>query len=192
MNIELSWDLFIFVFFIIIVAYSFIIGRDNTLKVILGTYVAALAADAAGSLFAAYFGGSAFFVNLLKLAAVNGDSEATVFVKVTVFVVLVILFAVRGAFEVSTAGDRSAAVRLILSIVYAIMSAGLIISTILVFVSGVSFIGGGNPDTTNALLADIAGKSQLISTMLSTSYFWFFVPAFTFLIQSLKTTSPGE
>ena len=52
MNIELSWDLFVLVFFVVIMAYSLIIGRDNTLKVILGTYVAALTADAAGNLFA--------------------------------------------------------------------------------------------------------------------------------------------
>jgi len=30
-------------------AYNLIIGRDNTLKVILGTYVAGFAADALGS-----------------------------------------------------------------------------------------------------------------------------------------------
>ncbi len=53
MNIQLTWDLFILVFFVVIVAYSLIIGRGNTLKVILGTYVAALAADAFGNIFGA-------------------------------------------------------------------------------------------------------------------------------------------
>lgn len=188
MNIQLSWDLFVLVFFVVIVAYSFIIGRDNTLKVILGTYVAALAADAAGNLFAGYFSGSVLFTNILKMAEVNSDSEATVFVKVLVFVILVILFAVRGAFQVQTTDDRSAAVRLVLAIIYAVMSAGLILSIILVFISGVSFIGGGSPDTTTTLLWEISSKSRMIKTLLDSSYFWFFIPAIAFLIHSLYST----
>ena len=51
MDIKLSWDLFIAVFFIIIVAYSFIIGLNGTIKVILGTYIAIVCADAIGLIF---------------------------------------------------------------------------------------------------------------------------------------------
>ncbi|MFA5948621.1 MAG: hypothetical protein WC806_06715, partial [Candidatus Gracilibacteria bacterium] len=147
MNIQLSWDLFVLVFFIVIVAYSFIIGRDNTLKVIVGTYIAMIAADSLGNLFGASFSGSPIFMKMLESASVSTDQEAIVFVKVLVFVVMVILFAVRGAFSVRTVDDKSPIIKIIFSVVYAGLSAGLIISVILVFVSGVSFIGGGNEDT---------------------------------------------
>lgn len=188
MNIQLSWDLFILVFFIIIVAYSFIIGRDNTLKVVLGTYVAALAADATGSLFGVSFKGSPMFLQLLSFASVGTESEAVVFVKVLVFVALVILFAVRGAFEVSTTDDRSATVRIILSFIYAVMSAGLIISVILVFISGVSFVGGGAEATTTSALWNLSAQSALIKSMLNYTYLWFSLPALVFLIHSLYST----
>lgn len=186
MNITLSWDLFILVFFIVIIAYSFIIGRDNTLKVILGTYVSMIAADTGGSLFGQYFSGSALFMKLLKFAAVGNEQEAVIFTKVAIFVVFVILFAVRGAFEVNTVADRSAPIRLVLSAIYAVMSAGLIISAILVFVSGVSFVGGG-AETTDAGLWDIYNKSHLVRTMVRNSYLWFSLPALSFLIHSLYT-----
>mgnify|MGYP001617800613 CR=1 FL=1 len=189
MQITLSWDLFVLVFFVVIVAYSFIIGRDNTLKVILGTYVAALAADASGSLFAQYFGGSALFGDILNLMQLGDETQVAVFIKVLVFVILVILFAVRGAFNVNTSDDSSAVVRLGVGVIYAVLSAGLIVSVILVFVSGVTFIGGGNPETTTTALSVITNQSPLIKTMLANAYVWFALPAFAFLIDSLTTKS---
>jgi hypothetical protein len=187
MDIQLSWDLFIIVFFVVIVAYSFIIGRDNTLKVILGTYVAALAADSAGNIFQKYFAGSEAFNKILKFADLSADEEAVVFVKVIVFISLVILFAVRGAFFVETSDDRSVIIRMILTALYACLSAGLIVSVILVFVSGISFIGGGSAETTGTALWEIYSQSQLIRLMVGNSYFWFSVPALAFLIHSLHT-----
>jgi len=187
MNINLSWDLFVIVFFVIIMAYSLIIGRDNTLKVILGTYVAALAADAVGNLFGIYFSGSEIFMKLLRMATVNTDQEAVIFVKVLIFVIFVILFAVKGAFEVRTSDDSSPVVRMGMTIVYAVMSAGLVISVILAFVSGVSFIGGGSTETVGAALLPIYSKSALIRSMVQSMYMWFFVPAVAFLVHSFYT-----
>lgn len=189
MNLQLSWDLFIIVFFVVIVAYSLIIGRDNTLKVILGTYVAALAADAGGNLFGKYFSGSAAFNKILSFAQLGSEDQAVIFSKVLLFVTLVILFAVKGAFYVETADERSAPVRMVLSIVYAIMSAGLVISIILVFVSGVSFVGGGNMETTGSALWEIYNKSALVRSIVGNSYLWFSVPALAFLIHSFYSHS---
>lgn len=186
MNIVLSWDLFVIVFFVVIVSYSFIIGRDNTLKVILGTYVAMIAADAGGNLFADYFGGSQMFMKLLNFASVGNEHEAMVFVKVILFVILVILFAVKGAFEVDTVDDRSALIRLVLSVVYAVMSAGLIISAVLVFISGVSMVSGGNFADGTALWG-IYDASEFIRSIVNNSHLWFSLPALSFLIHSLYT-----
>ncbi len=186
MDIRLSWDLFVLVFFVIIVSYSFIIGRDNTLKVILGSYVAALSADACGNLFGKYFSGSEMFVKILKFASLGTEAEAVIFVKVLVFIAMVILFSVRGAFHVETVDDRSVTIRFLLSGIYAVMSAGLIISTILVFVSGVSFISGVIQDNGSSLWP-IYNQSSFIRSIVSNSHFWFSVPALSFLIHSLYT-----
>ena len=187
MDINLSWDLFVVVFFVIIMAYSFIIGRDNTLKVILGTYVAALASDAVGNLFGKYFAGSEIFARLMKMATIGNEAEAIIFVKVMIFVTLVILFAVRGAFIVETDDDGSPLIRMLMTIVYAVMSAGLIISTILAFVSGISFIGGGSPETVSTALWPIYNSSQLIRAMVENTYLWFALPGLAFLVHSLYT-----
>ncbi|MFC1615773.1 hypothetical protein ACFL21_01415 [Patescibacteria group bacterium] len=185
MDITLSWDLFVIVLFVVIVAYSFIIGRDNTLKVILGTYISALAADAIGNLFGLYFAGSALFMKILSMASVSSEGEAIIFVKVLVFVGLVILFAVKGAYRIKTHKDSSSIVRLVVTIFYSCMSAVLIITALLTFVSGVSFIGGGNAQTTSVALWWINNQSQVIRTIINYSYFWFAIPALSFLFHSL-------
>lgn len=183
MNIVLSWDLFVVVFFVVIVAYSFIIGRDNTLKVILGTYVAMIASDATGNMVQEYFTGSPIFLKFLEYAMVGNEVEAVIFLKVLVFVILVILFAVRGAFYVETVDDRSALVRLGLSVTYAVLSAGLIISTILVYISGISFIGGDSG--ANLALWNLYNQSNMIRSIVLYSHLWFSIPALAFLIHSL-------
>lgn len=187
MDIHLSWDLFIVVFFVVIVAYSLIIGRDNTLKVILGTYVAALTADAAGSFFGKYFSGSALFVQLLKFASLGTESAAVIFLKVLIFVSLVILFAVKGAFFVQTTSDRSGPIRFIISCLYAVMSAGLIVSVVLVFVSGVAFVGGTGAQSTGTAIWSMYNQSGLVKSIVLNSYFWFAAPALAFLVQSIYT-----
>ena len=184
MNIQLTWDLFILVFFVVIVAYSLIIGRGNTLKVILGTYVAALAADAFGNIFGASLAGSPLFGEMLTSTSMASEPEAIVFIKVLAFVGLIILFAVKGAFEVNTDETKPAAIRLILSFIYAALSAGLIISVILVFMSGVSFVGGGSTETTTTALWGLSNQSRLIGMILNNIYIWFAVPALAFVFHS--------
>jgi len=50
MNIDLSWDLLIIVVFAFVIGYSFIVGINRTLKIIIGVYLASLAADSIGNL----------------------------------------------------------------------------------------------------------------------------------------------
>ena len=58
MEINLSWDLFVIVFFTVIIAYTFIIGRNQSIKVIISTYIAILAADGVSNLIDLYFLGA--------------------------------------------------------------------------------------------------------------------------------------
>lgn len=185
MDIRLSWDLFILVFLVIIISYSLIIGRDSTLKVIIGSYIAAIAADASGNIFGEYFAGSTFFMNILKMASVSSEYEAIILVKVLVFVTMVILFAVKGAFEVETSSDSSKIVQLVLSFIYSLMSAGLILSVVLAFVSGISLVGAGELTSTQSMLGDLVERSRMIGFIVNNIYMLFAIPALTFLLHSL-------
>jgi len=68
------------------------------------------------------------------------------------------------------------------------MSEGLVIWVILDFVSGVSFVGGGSPETTGTALWNLYNQSELIRSILSNAYLWFSLPAIAFLIHSFYST----
>ncbi len=180
MNLNLSWDLFILVFFAVVVAYSFIIGRNQTLKVILGTYMAILCADGFGNLFGKYFVSSDAFLKLMKIFAVTSGDQAVVFFKVLVLLLFIVLIAVRGLFHVDAEDNRPLSLRLIILLLMGLMSAGLIISTVLVFVSGASLIGAGTG--ANNILSDVYQSSRLVRMMLDYSNLWFFLPGFSFIL----------
>ena len=183
MDLQLSWDLFIVVFFVIVVAYSLIIGRDNTIKVILGTYVAVVCADAIGGLFAHYMGGTMMFLQFAKEASLESVDEAVIFSKVLIFLLMVILFAVRGAFAVCTSNTRGI-VGLVAHLFYAFCSAGLIVSSVLVLVSGVSLLGGGG--VVSEALSQLTAESYLALNLVYYSNFFFAIPAIAFLLHGLQ------
>ncbi len=180
MNLHLSWDLFILVFFAVVVAYSFIIGRNQTLKVILGTYVSILCADGLGNLFARYLAPSQAFLRFMKLFAVGSEDQAIIFFKVLIFLVLIVLISIRGMFQVESEEHGSMSVRIIVLFLLGLMSAGLMMSTVLVFISGSSLIGtditGGN------ILLEVYNDSRLVRIMVDFANVWFFLPGIAFII----------
>lgn len=181
MDLRLSWDLFVVVFFVIITAYSLIIGKDNTVKVIIGTYISLVCADAIGELIGHYFMGTEMFVLMTKEARLESTAEALIFLKVLMFVILIILFAVRGAFSVGTSRGNGAS-SLLLHLFYAACSAGLIVSTILILISGVSVVGGGG--TVSEALKSLSQQSVMVNNIVYYHKFFFAVPAVAFLVHS--------
>lgn len=141
MNLHLSWDLFILVFFAVVIAYSFIIGRNQTLKVILGTYVAILCADGIGNIFAKYFVSSKAFLKVLSFFSIGNEQQAVAYFKVLILLVLIVFIAVRGLFQVEASVDGPPAARFAELITLGVLSGGLMISAVLVFTSGASLIG---------------------------------------------------
>jgi len=178
--LHLSWDLFILVFFAVVIAYSFIIGRNQTLKVILGTYVSILCADGLGNLFAKYLAPSQAFLRLMKLFAVTSEDQSIVFFKVLIFLVLIVLIAVRGMFEVNSEEHGSTPIRIVTLFILGLMSAGLMMSTVLVFISGASLIGSDISGTN--ILADVYNDSRLVRIMLDFANIWFFLPGLAFIV----------
>ena len=102
MDIRLSWDLFVLVFFGIVIAYSFIIGRNQTLKVIIACYMAILSADGLGNIFKQYI-----FPAMPSLQSGTEADTALIFLKIFVFVLAIVLIAIKGGFYVDIMFERS-------------------------------------------------------------------------------------
>lgn len=171
MDIRLSWDLFIIVFFAVIIAYSFIIGKDRTLKVVIGTYLAILTADGLGNLFQQYL--------LPSIPSLQGDmgDQALILLKIIVFIAVIVVIAVKGSFSVSILSNKALATKVFATFLFGFLNAGLIVSTILVFISGFSFVNGfyGMMTTTSFYY-----ESELVRMMVDNYNIWFALPAIAF------------
>lgn len=182
--LKLSWDLFIVVIFAVIITYSFIIGKTNTLKVIIGSYIAILTADGLGNLFKQYLLTSNKVLAFLNFFGVDGEDKTIILVKVLVFIAAIIILSIKGSFEIQSSVAKHGVVGLILNLIFGFLSAGLVISTLLIYASGASFVGG-TVSMINNTLATAYGESQMVKLMIDNYNLWFALPAVSFLAISL-------
>lgn len=188
-QINLSWDLFILAFFGVVTAYSFIIGRSQTLKIITSTYVAILCSDALGNLFAVHLATSEPFLRFMRLFAVGDADQATAFFKVLVLIAIVVVVAVRGLFDFDVTDDQPLTIRLGITLILGVLSAGLMISAILIFTSGNSLVA--NMVMEPNALTQIYSQSRMVRILLDFRNMWFFLPGLAMILLSLfqKKTS---
>lgn len=182
--LKLSWDLFVTVVFGVIMAYSFIIGKENTLKVIIGSYIAILTADGLGNLFKQYALTSKEFVQFIKFFGLGGEDTTMILVKVLVFILAIVIISIKGGFEIRGGAGHHGVLGLIMTLIFGFLSAGLVISTLLIYVSGASFVGGTVSIINNTLAAAYA-ESDMVKLMIDNYNLWFALPAVAFLLSSL-------
>jgi len=179
MEINLSWDLFVIVFFAVIIAYSFIIGRNQTLKIIISTYIAILTADGIGNLIKHYLLGKEEVSSMIAASPEAG----LVVIKIAIFVATIVLITTRGRFRIDMDKSGGSMMNLILNLTYGILSAGLITSTILIYTSGASLVQDSGPLINDAILV-MYRESVMVQTMINNYNIWFSLPAITFVISS--------
>lgn len=180
MNLNLSWDLFIIVFFGLVVAYSLIIGRNNNLKIILATYVGALFADAVGNLFAKTLAGSHNFMQLMKLFSVTSPDDATILIKIVMLLTIIVLLSVKGSYTVDANTGGPPGMKVGISTLFGFLNACLIVSIALIFVSGSSFIVG-DPSLASPAFQDIYNSSNIARILIDYYSVWFLLPALGFI-----------
>ncbi len=181
-NIRLSWDLFIIVFFGIVIAYSFIIGRNQTLKVIIATYMAILSADGLGNLFETYL--------LPAAPTLQGEAgtQALILIKIFTFVLVIVLLAIKGGFRVDILPERSLVTRILANLTFGFLNAGLMVSTILVYLTGGSFVSG---TLQAALSTTLYAESQFVQMMVNNYNVWFALPAVAIVFVSFFQRQEG-
>ena len=182
--LKLSWDLFVIVVFAVIIAYSFIIGKENTIKVIIGSYIAILTADGLGNLFREHVLSSKQAVLFLKFFGLEGEDKTMILVKVLVFIFAIVIIAMKGGFEVRSSFGQGGVIGLIVTLLFGFLSAGLVVSTLLIYASGASFVTG-TVNISNNTLAAAYSQSNMIKMMIDNYNMWFALPAVAFLFSSL-------
>jgi len=184
MNILLSWDLFIASIFIIILSYSLIIGLNGTLKSIISTYLGILCADGLTNILAEYVFSSDKVVKGLTLFNFTSTEQDLIALKVIIFLSVIVALTVRGVFNVQLSHMHSRVVSFFLNLIFGFFSAGLIVATLLIYISGASLLTG---DVLQSNIIELYTSSFYIRNMIDYYNFWFSIPVLIFIFWSLVT-----
>lgn len=184
LNLTLSWDLFIIVFFAIVVTYTFIIGKKESVKVILSTYIAIVAVQGIGNV-VERIGTEAGFFPLGMLGLSSGFPALPVF-KLLLFIVLMVLLTIRAGFEVHYTKE-STIVNIVVTTLCGIATAGLLLSALLTYVSNLPLLDMGMPKL--ASLSPIIQQSSLMQLMIFNQDLWFSFPAMVLIGAGIASNS---
>lgn len=177
MEVALTWNLVILSVFVLLFAYSFMLGQDETIKLILCIYIAILTADGvAGVLQEFVIDPSPGFQTLLADKKVQIMS----WMRIGLFVFAVVIFAVKSGFQVHLEKHERALLRFMIHGWFSAMSALLFLSTMLIYLSGNSFVEG----MLFAKEISIYEQSLLAQALIDYYQLWFALPAISFLVTS--------
>ena len=172
MTVNPTWDLFIIVFFGLVITYSFIIGKHEAIKIIISTYIAILAVEGIGNIMQRLTGGGLPF---LKTLGIGVDNDVLIAIKLTIFIALIIFIAVRGGLEIEYSKEPGGIINLILTAVFGMATAGLLLITLFVFVTDLPLLDPQIEKT--EVVAALMKKSKLMQVMLLNQDLWFSLPA---------------
>ncbi|MCA9370760.1 MAG: hypothetical protein KC680_02245 [Candidatus Peregrinibacteria bacterium] len=187
MTVTPTWDLFIVVFFGLVITYSFIIGKHEAVKIIISTYIAILAVEGIGNVIERVTGDSR---PLLSVIGLNVDGDILTAVKLIVFVALIIFIAVRSGLEIDYSKDPGGPVNAVLTAVFGFATAGLLLISLFIFVADVNILDPSveKMETISALL----NKSKLMQVMILNQDLWFSLPALLLISVGIVSNEPTE
>jgi len=177
-----TWDLFLLLFFLLVITYSFIIGRDQTVKVTIATYISIFVADGLGNVMQKYFFGENPV--LLNDAINGGENSWMMITKIIVMVLFLILLMLKGNFVADIHDGDSSVVSFFITSFMGLLSSALIICAMLVFVNNGSFIEA-TPYMQTDLSQSIYDNSLFARILIDNINLWFILPAIAFIIGSI-------
>lgn len=172
-NLTLSWDLFIVVFFAIVMSYSFIIGKDQSVRVIIASYIGIIATQGIGNVLMRLVGNSNDMFASLGMPV---DTSVVALGKIFIFAICVIVFVTRSGIDVTYEKDAGRILSIVYTGLFGFATAGLIVSTILTYASGTGIL-----DATliaQSAVENIAKGSVLMQLMILNQDIWYTLPAF--------------
>lgn len=187
MSLTLSWDLLIIVFFAIVIAYSFIIGKHEAMKIIISSYIAILTVQGLGNIFARLSGESEPLVSALGIAHTSSYLST---VKIGIFVASVIFLAIRGGFSIAYERDVGGGVGALLTALFGFATAGLMLSTILTYVTGADILSHDLPSV--SILSPLLQGSTLAHALVLNQDLWFSFPALLLCACAFLGQKKGE
>lgn len=176
MGLTLSWDIAIIVFFGIVMTYSFIIGKHESVKVIIGTYMSIIVVQSIGNILERIVGVQSTGVHILGLGA---DITVLSAMKIVLLLFFVVAFAIKSGIDVTYGKQTGTVLGILYTGLFGLTTAGLIVASLLTFATNGGILDG------HALpwnqLAPIANGSRMMLLLVLNQELWFSLPAILIL-----------
>jgi len=176
-TLSVSWDLTIVVFFAIVMCYSFIIGKHQSVKIIIASYIAVLATQGVGNVLHRLIGTSDTFLTSIGM---EGDTTILPVAKIFFFALCVILFVLRSGIDITFEQERSTIINIVSTALFGFATAGLIVSILLTYATGTAILDSGI--FTSAPLLPVLKESTLMQIMIFNQDVWYTLPAFLIIV----------
>lgn len=172
MQIALTWDLLVIIFFATVLAYSFIVGKDQSVKIIIASYIAILSVQAMGNLLARMANSSQWMLDMMGFEL---NMDIVTVIKLILLIGVIIFLAVRGGFEMEYAENITGLWETLIVGLFGFSTAGLLLTALLTTVAGKPLLDAtlGAAPMLMPLLAD----SSLLQIMVAYQNAWIALPA---------------
>lgn len=173
------------VFAALIVAYTFIIGRGESIKIIIACYIGIIAVQGMASALERLNKELGSIIGFLGIP--TGESWILIVAKLVLFISIVILLTIRSGIEVRYSKEPNAVVGIVLTLLFGISTAGLLLTTILTYVTGVPLLEM-NLSTVQAL-GPVVQQSQVMQLLIENQDVCFTLPAVILALVGLTHNS---
>lgn len=177
MPLTLSWDLIVIIFFAVIVAYSFIVGKDESMKIIIASYISIVAVQAIGQLLSMLSVQSSGMVDMLGFGF---DTDIVSIIKLVLFIGMIIFLAIRGGFEMEYTKEIEGFWDPVITAVCGFLTAGLLLTALLTYVAAKPLLDSSL--ATAPLLQPLLVGSTLVAFMVEWQNVWFCLPAILMMV----------
>jgi hypothetical protein len=172
MSLTPSWDLFIILFFVVTVAYGFILQRERCVMTLLATYVAIVVTLAIAGSAQQFFAGDKTILNQVWIR-----SNASPFtIQAAIFIVTIIILTARSGLKNS--GTGRGIITPIEIFGFSFLNAGLILATLFSFLPVSDQIS-------------FANASKLASLIIKYQTWWIVLPVILMIITGFKRLRGG-
>lgn len=185
MSLTLSWDLLIILFVVLVVAYSFIVGKDASVKIIVATYISVVAVEALGNI--------ALLITNASTASMVGLSlspDVLAIGKLVLFAFAVVFMAMKGGISVDMGSGFGTAWDLAISSALGLSTSTLLLASLVTYITGKPLL---DPMLASApALGGVELTSPLVGAIVEYQHAWFAIPAILLLVISFFGNRASE
>lgn len=177
MPLTLSWDLIVIIFFAVIVAYSFIVGKDESVKIIIASYISIVAVQAIGNLLGMLTtqSSSSSSYSIMSMLGFDIGPDIVSIIKLILFVAIIIFLAIRGGFDMDYTQEIGGIWDPVITALCGFLTAGLLLTALLTYVSAKPILD--STLSSAPLLQPLLAGSTLVTFMVEWQNLWFCLPA---------------